>query len=219
MRRAIGFGVLEMVLLHGVARAESDVQFWNELDIGTKLTDTVSITLLSVVRTSLERPNPQLGGVGVAADFHATRWLTVSAGFIYAGLPNTGPGYSVRLPLASVSLGRRFGRWSMLERSRGERLCGIPGSPYRFRQKAEVGYELTPRLRLYVSDEAFYQTGIDEWNQNRAQAGVSRRFGDALSLDLFYLQRNMRSQPKTSRVVGATAHISLGSVRRRRKPS
>lgn len=198
--------------------AGSDTQFWTELDVAAQLTRSVSVTLLATNRLSLDLPNPQLGAGGVVVDLRANRAITLSVGYLCANLPHTGQGYAAQLPLAAISAGRRFGRWSIQERSRGERLFGIPGAPYRFRQKVDAGYQLTPRLRVIASDEAFYQTGVDRWSQNRLQAGVRQTLTRAVSLDLVYLQRSTLSQPKTTRALGITAHVALGRFPRHQQP-
>jgi hypothetical protein len=179
----------------------------------------VALTALGVDRSSVQLANPQLGGIGVVADFRANSLLTFSLGYIYAGLPNTVKGFTVDAPLAAVTLGRAFGRWSIRGRSRAERLYGIPTEPYRYREKIDVSYALVPRLHLFANDEDFYQFGINRWNQNRAQVGFNKVVNDALSVDLFYLQRNTTSQPKATKGLGVTVHLLIGSAGGRKRTS
>jgi hypothetical protein len=196
----------------GSAQVKADVEFWSELDVSAKLSDSIALTMFGLDRSSLQLANPQLGGVGVVADFRANNLLTFSLGYIYAGLPNIGKGFTVDAPLAAVSLGQAFGRWSIRERSRVERLYGVPGDPYRYREKVDISYAVLPRFHLFANDEVFYQFGIDRWNQNRAQVGFNRVINEAVSVDLFYLQRNTASEPKNTKGLGATVHLSFSSI-------
>lgn len=210
----LAVGALGPSILCGQVRR--DAQLWSEVDLSGSLTPKLSLTLLAVDRTSMQLKNPQLGGVGLLADWRATSFAIVSAGYIYAGIPNTGPGYTVHVPLAAVTLARGLGRWSFKERSRGERLYRLPGQPWRYRQKVEIGYQVYSRVRIFVNDEAFFDFVQARWNQNRAQAGFGLSLNRAVALDLYYLQRNTISAPTSTKAAGLTLRISLGSLRAQR---
>ena len=212
MPRAVLFVILCAARASADAQQPPDVEFWSELDLNAKISNAASLTILGIDRSSLQLANPQLGGLGIVADDRVNSFLTLSAGYIYAGLPNTGKGYTVNAPLAAVSLGRGFGRFALRERSRGERLYSIPGNPYRYRQKLELAYKVAPKIQIFANDEVFYQFGLDRWNQNRAQAGLTRTLNRQLAIDLFYLQRNTQSQPKSTRGLGLTVHLSLAAI-------
>ncbi len=219
MRRAVAGSLLLgcVAACGGSAQVKSDVEFWSELDVSAKLSDSMALTVLGVDRSSVQLANPQLGGAGVVLDFRTNRLVTFSLGYIYASLPNTGRGLRVDAPLTAVSLGRAFGRWSVGERNRGERLYGVGREPYRYRQKVDVSYAILPRLHLIANDEAFYQFGINQWNQNRLEAGFHQALNDALSVDLFYLQRNTVLEPKTTKGLGVTVHLSSSSLLGKKK--
>jgi hypothetical protein len=108
---------------------------WNEVDLSASLMSRINITIPLVIRDSFNLANPQLYGAGAIVDVALTKYLSISGGYLFVGLPHIGPGYNVNVPLAALTLHHRIGRFRVGDRNRWEQLRGLPGSPVRYRNK------------------------------------------------------------------------------------
>jgi len=162
-------------------------------------------------------PNPQLYGVGPLFDFAVLKHLTITGGYLFVGLPNTGAGYNVNVPLAAVTFKAKLARLKVSDRSRAEGLIGLPQDPIRYRNKLilDVPFD-SERWQPFLSDEVFYDFSKSAWSQNRFQAGLGRELTPRLRLDLFYMERNARqSNPTASHIIGTTLQIKFTKNTRR----
>ena len=193
----------------GQAAVAPDTEFWDEIDLAARLSTKFTLTLPLVLRNSVTLPDPQLYGVGPLLDFAALKHVTLTAGYLFVGLPRTGAGYRVHVPLAAVTLHAGYRRLLLSDRSRAEGLIGIPQDPIRYRNKLVLDLPLADgRWQPFLSNEAIYDFAKSAWTQNRFQAGVGRQMGPRLRLDVFYLERNARrSNPPATHAIGTTLSI------------
>jgi hypothetical protein len=203
--------------LNGQTRPGTDVEVWNEIDISSPLARGVTLTVPVVVRDSTSLANPQLFGFGPLVDFAALKHLTMTAGYLFVSLPETGTGYNVNVPLAAMTLKAKLARLKMSDRSRAEELIGLPQNPIRYRNKLILDLPFdSERWQPFLSDEVFYDFSKSAWTQNRFQAGLGRELSPRLRVDLFYMERNARqSNPTASHIVGTTLQIKFTKDTRR----
>jgi hypothetical protein len=198
--------------------ATTDVESWNEVDVSAPLSARATLTVPFVIRDSFQLPNPQLAGLGPIVDLSVEKHLTVTAGYLFVALPQTGPGYYVHVPLAAVTLREDFGHFRLQDRNRAEGLIGIPNSPIRYRNKLVVDLPSpSERWLPFLSDEAFYDFSQSLWSQNRFQAGLGRQINEQLRLDVFYLERDAhKSHPSATHAIGVTLEVRLTAKTRRK---
>lgn len=210
---------LSTSMLFGQAHPGPDVELWNEIDLSSPIAHRVALTVPVVVRDSTSLADPQLLGVGPLVDFAVLRHVTITGGYLFASLPNTGTGYRVNVPLAAVTLRAKLARLEMSDRSRAEGLIGVPHDPIRYRNKLVLDAPFdSGRWRPFLSDEAFYDFSKSAWSQNRFQAGLGRELSPRLRLDVFYMERNARQgNPTASHIIGTTLQIKF--VRETRRES
>lgn len=196
------------------AHAAPDTQVWSELDVSGSPAPGWTITGLAVVRQSDTLYNPTLWGGGAIIDRRIGD-LTLSLGDLAVVARSAGSGArrTVNVPLAAVTVGHRFGSWTVSDRNRFEQLRGIPGEPWRYRNRLEIDRDLTgtgPLTSLFVSEEAFYDLTAHQWTRSRAQAGLVLRAARNASVKVYYLRQDDHAgAPRAINALGLTLAVTL----------
>jgi hypothetical protein len=197
------------------ARAQN-FQGWNEVDL-TASSRRVAFLVPLLARTDTRLPNPQLAATGITADISLPWHLTLTGGYLFADLPERSQ--LVHVPLMAVSKTFRTRRLVFADRNRFEKLIGIGTAPIRYRNRFLVDLPLGARNRwhLFANDEVFFDLTASRWNQNRFQIGGGARLNRRLSLDVYYLERNLSGGAPT-RVLGTTLKVTLTAKDERARP-
>jgi hypothetical protein len=185
--------LLSLVIATSLANAAraADTQLWSEVDLLASPSSGIRFTFPLVMRNSFDLANPQLGGAGCIVDFSVTKDLTVTAGYLFVGLPNTGKGYESNIPLAAITIRHKLGRLELSDRNRAEELFGLPNSPIRYRNKVSVDLPLASgRWIPFVTNEIFYDFSVSKWTQDRLQLGLGMRLNPHVKLNTFFLLRS-----------------------------
>lgn len=194
-----------------------DSQAWMEADMTAPITTELSATLIATSRESLQLPNPTLVGGGLSADWRLDRFtLTAGAYAVQIRGVTNGATTDVELPFLSANYSFEILGVSVSDRNRIEDLVGIPGAPYRFRNRLGADLPLFQQgiSHVFATDELFYDFATSRWNRNRAQLGFGVPVSSRGELQLFYLrQDNYGSEPRALNVLGLTFKVDL------RKPS
>jgi Protein of unknown function (DUF2490) len=215
------FSSLALMAVCGFACAQAastDGEMWNEIDVSAPLSGRATLTVPLVLRASFQLPNPQLAGLGPIVDVAVQKHLTLTAGYLFVVLPNSGRGYDVDVPLVAVTFREEIGHLRLQDRNRVEGLFGIPKSPIRYRNKLVVDLpSFSEEWLPFVSDEVFYDCSQSLWSQNRFQAGLGRQINEQVRLDMFYLERDAhKSLPSATHAVGISLELRLTAKTRRK---
>lgn len=161
-----------------------DLPSWNEIDL-TASWRRVDFLLPLLARIDSNLPSPQLAATGVTADFQVHRHLTLTAGYLFAVLPQGS--LNVHLPLVAVSPTLRLRRLVLVDRNRFEKLIGFGDSPVRYRNRflLDLPFAAKERWHAFADDEVIFNINISagNWNQNRLQFGGGRQLSSRLFLD------------------------------------
>jgi hypothetical protein len=195
---------------------ESDMEAWSEVDFYIPITGRYSLLFPATVRISNTLQNPVLGGLGPSLNIVLNKDILLTAGYLYADLPHTAGGLKVHVPLAAITLSLKLDRWQFSDRNRGERLIGVPGDPFRYRNRLGVQFKASKTWNAFASDELFYDSGASRWNQNRFIAGVSAALNQAATIDLYYVQRSLYGAlPGQTYGLGVTLGVHLNTLSKR----
>jgi hypothetical protein len=196
-----------VAVLHARAAAQT-FQSWNEVDV-TASWGKVDLIVPFLTRTDTSLPNPQLAASGFTADFSLPWRLTLTGGYLFADLPQRSEW--VHLPLAAVTKSFQWGRFSLADRNRFEKLVGFPGNPVRYRNRLFLDRPLGPHnaWHVFVDDEAIWNLSAGQWSQNRAQVGGGARLSRRLFLDVYFLRRNVSGGGPATNVVGNILRVAL----------
>ncbi len=209
---------LVLLCLAGGPAAAADLstnaQVWGEVDVSATPAPDWRVTLLTVVREGESLPNPTLWGGGVTIDrtFGA---LTLSAGdlAVAARNPINGKTLDVDLPLAALSYNWRIAGFAMSDRNRFEDLVGVPGNPWRYRNRLAVEHALSrvrPLASIFASEEVFYDFQAGMWSRSRAEIGLGIAAARGADLKIYYLRQDNRSSlPRAVNALGVTWAFDL----------
>jgi hypothetical protein len=189
----------------------ADGQLWNEVDVSTRVTSMVTLTVPIVLRNGFSLSDPKLFGIGPLVDIALSKHVTVTTGYLFVDLPNTGLGYAVHVPLGAITLRQTVGGVHLSDRNRAEALIGLPQSPIRYRNKLVLSLPFADeRWQPFLTNETFYDFSKSYWSQNRFQAGIGRQLSSRTRFDVFYLERSVHlSHPTASHIIGLTLEIKL----------
>ncbi len=185
-----------------------DFQSWNEVDL-TASYRRVAFLVPLLARFDPDLPNPQLAATGITADFSVYRHLVVTGGYLFAMVPQRS--LDVHVPLVALTPTFHLRRFAIADRNRFEKLIGFGDSPVRYRNRLLFDVPLGTRERwhAFASNELIFNLSAGNWNQNRLQLGTGRQLTSHLSLDLYYLRRNLAGGVPIQNVLGTTLTISL----------
>jgi hypothetical protein len=204
------FLAMAVLLFTCVLAGAQDFQSWNEADL-TATWHRVDFLVPLLARTDSSLPNPQLAAAGVTADFPVQRHLIVTAGYLFADLPQKS--IQVHLPLVAITPSIRVGRITLADRNRFEKLFQYANQPVRYRNRIlfdeRLGRQST--WHMFVENETIWDVTDAVWIQNRFQVGGGLRTNGRLSLDLYYLRRNASGGAVPTNVLGTTLRIALTS--------
>ncbi len=206
--RAVLLGLIA-IAVNGSAQ---DFQQWGEVDL-TASWGKVDFLVPLLARTDTGLPNPQLAATGITADVPLPWTLTLTAGYLYADLPQRSD--QVHIPLVALTKSSRLGPVRIADRNRFEKLFGYPREPVRYRNRimADLPLGLDDRWHIFVGDEIFFNLSAGAWNQNRLQAGGGVKFNRHFSLDAYYLQRNAAGGAHPTHVLGTTLRVAVKTRR------
>jgi hypothetical protein len=209
--------VLSFIFLLSTLADAQDFQQWNEVDL-TATWRKFDFLVPLLARTDTHLPNPQLAATGIVADFILNSHLVLTAGYLYADLPQIPD--SVHLPLVAVTPVFSVNRFTLYDRNRFEKLVGYPGSPVRYRNRLFVNrpFGANERWHWFADDEAIFNLSAGNWNQNRFQAGAGARLNPRLSLDIYYLERVANGAAETTNVLGTILTVRLKRLEGSEKP-
>lgn len=199
------------VIFGGAVGHCQSIQFWPEVDLSLTAKRTVLLVPL-LARLQSGQRNPQFAALGAIGTVNINQRWSVSAGYLFADLPQQNE--TAHVPLVALTRVWTARHWTFPDTNRFERLLGFSNQPYRYRNRATADYAFGRHgaRHFYVSNELFVNLSNGTWNQNRAMVGVGIPIRRFTRLDTYFLQRSAPRGKETS-AIGTllTVHIGKGS--------
>lgn len=193
---------------------QDDVQNWNEVQFIVPLSPRLELTFTGQLRIGRDLTRPVSERGGASLDLSAGEYLSFSAGYLYvASQPFAGQkDYENRLLFSGTVRLPPLRRFTISNRNLVEvRLRNSRANSTRYRNRVQVDRPVEIRgfrLGLFASDEVFYDFSLNRWSRNRFSAGVSRRFSDRYTGDVYYLRQNDGfSRPGDLHIIGTTLRV------------
>jgi hypothetical protein len=192
---------------------QDDTQIWNDVQITVPVNKKVDLTFNGTLRIGRDVTHPVDERAGVGLSFKVGKYVTLAPNYTYiAAQPAAGrKSYESRLSFAAT-LRKQFEKLVISDRNTFERrMFNSKDDVTRYRNRLQFEYPVKIKgfgLRLFASDEVFYDWGADAWVRNRITAGGSRAINRRFTLELYYMRQNDgRSRPGDLHVIGSTYRI------------
>lgn len=193
---------------------EKDTQLWNEIQIATALSKQIDFNLLGHFRIGRDVTHLVDRRVGVGFSFKVGEYLTLAPGYLnIVTRPFAGRKVNENRLFVFATVRFPMGKFSLSDRNLIERRLRFPLNSTRYRNRLHIERPVklgNVPITLFAADEVFYDWSVDDWVRNRFSAGVSRKFNNHFTGDLYYLRQNDgRSRPGDLHVIGLTYKIRL----------
>ncbi len=192
----------------------SDVQNWNEIELSVPLGKKVDLEFYGQLRfgRNLKHFIDERAGFGIS--FKPNRYLTIEPSYrrIFA---QPLPGKSTRENRFSLeaTVSVPLGKFTVSDRNLVDRRLRSSGNTTQYRNRLQVEHPFKisdTEIKLFVSDEVFYDSVERAWIRNRFSIGVSRKFSQRYTGEIYYLRQNDGfSRPGDLNVIGTTLRVRL----------
>lgn len=194
---------------------DSDFQSWNDLQVTVPVTKKLDIYTAATIQfhsnlSKLDNTRFSIGAtVKPAKGFSITPFVT----FLSDRNSRNNFRYEYRYVLRGVYK-HDFEQFSISHRSQIEYRYRPGANTWRYRPSVTVEKKLpksfVPGLKIFVTEEPFYDSASGRFSRNRISAGVNKSLNKKVSLDLYYLyQGDNNSSPGSVNVLGTGLKVSL----------
>ncbi len=206
----------------GVASAQAralapqdDTQVWNDVQVSVPLNKQVDFVLNGTLRVGRDVSHLVDRRIGAGFLFKAGKYLTFYPSFlnIVTRPIENRKGNETRLSFAATAR-LPLGKFALSDRNLFQRrLRYSQGNSTQYRNRLQIERPLEfgkMQLRIFASDEVFYDWSMDDWVRNRFAIGGSKPFTKQLTGELYYLRQNDgRSRPGDLHVIGTALRVRL----------
>ena len=193
---------------------EEDTQLWQDLQVAVALSKEVDLDTYATLRVGRDITHLVDRRVGVGFAFKVGKYLTLRPWYLNI-VTRPAEGRKTNENRLSLAATLRFplGKYVLADRNLFERRLRFPLNSTRYRNHLQIEHPVKLgdlQLGLFASDEVFYDWSVDDWVRNRFAAGVSRKFNNHFTGELYYMRQNDgRSRPGDLHVIGVTYRVRL----------
>lgn len=178
------------LLFQEFSLADEDVQYWSEYTLTYKIAPRVSVILNPSIRLKDDISENQYWESRQGLSFKATSALALNLQYLHSETKNAANKW---LPENTIEFQPTY-KWSwhtfdFANRLRIEYRMVGGFEKWRWRDQLKIsrtckvaGVEIIP----FISDEIFYDEALDQMNQNRLRAGISKRVSPHALATFFY---------------------------------
>jgi len=187
-----------------------DTQSWNKVQFTVPLGDRIDLTFRGDLRLGRNLGDFVDERVGASLRFKLSTYIELSSGYEYVvRQPERGrTTYENRISFAGT-VKVPVGRFSIENRNQFERRVRNSASDTtRYRNRLLLSRQVKfgdTQIKLFVSDEVFYDFAEQAWTKNRFSVGGEKKFSDQFALEIYYTRQNDGfSRPGDLNVIGTT---------------
>jgi hypothetical protein len=214
--RLAGAG-LALALSAGVVQADTQSEFWPELDTWIRLNDAARLLFITDgtrSRDSGDRTNGEAQGF---VDYRYSDRMSFRAGFVYSDTPPSTPGggHSVeRRWVVDFNYNWQLGESTKLTNRVRTDLRDIAGdSSYRIRDRLKLEHEThwgRQAVTPYGNLEAYHDSRYDTVSRYRLEIGATTPLSKDIEVDLYAgRQRDTQPSDKYTNGIGITVSLYL----------
>jgi hypothetical protein len=182
--------------LTAAARAADDWQYWNQLVLKHKVTDRVTLTVISEQKFRDDFSDFYLYNGMVVPTVRLREGVSLGAGYRWERLKTEDDWTTEHRLMVPLTLEGTVQPWSLRLRSQLEYRNLETGNRWRLRERLLVtrtvhvgGTTVAP----FASEEIFYDFTAEQRNQNRLTVGLSVPWAEHTTLSFFYASKAERN--------------------------
>jgi hypothetical protein len=192
--------------------AEEDTQLWNDIQLAVGLSKEVDFNLFGTFRFGRDISHLVDRRAGVGLTFRAGKYLSLAPSYLnIVTRPFEGRKGNENRLIFAATVRLPLGKFVLSDRNQFERRLRFPLNSTRYRNRLQVEHPVklgATELSLFAADEVQYDWSLNGWTRNRFIAGVSRRFSNHFTGDVYYMRQNDgRSRPGDLNVLGLTYRL------------
>jgi hypothetical protein len=219
MKRISAFLLIFIFAISVCAQSEPteprrDFQSWNEIELSVPLGKKVDLEFYGQFRLgrNLSHFVDERAGFGIS--FKPNKYLTIEPGYRrIAAQPVAGKSTRENRFSLEATVSVPVGKFTVSDRNLVDRRLRSSGNTtqYRNRLQVERPFKISDtEIKLFVSNEVFYDSVERAWIRNRFSIGVSRKFSQRYTGEIYYLRQNDGfSRPGDLNVIGTTLRVRL----------
>ncbi|MFT3744633.1 MAG: DUF2490 domain-containing protein [Pyrinomonadaceae bacterium] len=194
---------------------DDDIQSWNDISVTIPLNKKVDLYVPVTFRFDENATTLHEGRIGGGLVFKPHKSVSIAPTYLFIQTRNSAGAFR-REDRLSLGVTYRFPTKSfgLAHRSQFEFRHRASGNTWRYRPSVTVDKHLpddwVKGLKLYVTEEPFYDSASGRFSRNRLTLGVNKVLTKKLSVDLYYLRQDDNfSHPGLAHVIGTAWKIKL----------
>jgi len=195
--------------------AEDDWQYWSAYSFNYKISDKVDFVFNPAFRLKDEISEYQYWESRQGLLFKINKNWDVNLHYLHGESKNSANKWidENRLEL-QPTYKWSWGKFKFSDRFRLEYRIVNGTEKWRYRNKIRLSKTLTIfdyEITSFVDEEIFYDEYVDQYNQNRASLGFSKKISDKISASIFYMYKSDKKGGdwQGANVIGTTLKFSL----------
>jgi hypothetical protein len=194
---------------------DSDFQSWNDLQITAPLAKNLDLYTVTTIQFGGNLSNVDNTRFGAGVTIKPAKGLSITPFVTFISRRNSSGNYryEYRHTLRGVYK-YQFEHFALAHRSQFEYRARPGRNTWRYRPSVTVEKALpksfVPGLKVFVTEEPFYDSASGWFSRNRISAGVTKSLNKKLSVDVYFLhQGDNFSTPGTINVIGTAFKLAL----------
>lgn len=194
---------------------DTDIQSWNDVSVTVPLNKKVDVYVPVTFRFDENVKTFHEGRIGAGLIFKPHKSVSIAPTYLFIQSRNSA-GVFRRENRVSLGVTYKFPtkKFGLAHRSLFEYRNRTSGNSWRYRPSVTLDKHLpddwVKGLKLYVTEEPFYDSNSGRFSRNRLTFGVNKTLTKKLSVDLYYLRQDDNfSHPGLAHVIGTAWKIKL----------
>lgn len=213
------FTLIIFGLLAGFADAqtvdEDDNQSWNDVQLTVPMSEQFDFYTSVTMRFGKNITRLNDGRFALGFVWKPTKSFSVMPFYWYIRARNANSQFRTehRLNLR-LTYKFPFKKFGLTHRSTFEYRMRRPANTWRYRPSLTFEKDIPEKYikgaKFYLTEEVFYDSGLNRWSRNRFTVGINKTINKNLSVDVYYMRQNDGfSRPGDLNVIGTSWKIKL----------